>query len=182
MISLNLLPPEEKKEANIKRSYLFIKNGLLILFAVIFFLTATTMGAKIILVNSLIQAHEQIALVNPSQLQSRQQIVIYNKKIKELSEIQSEFIPWSSIIWVILNEIPADIEINNLNIDTISKNLIIEGHASTRDRLLELEQNMESNPLFINPHLPLSNKLQKNNIDFKITTGISLENFKPYED
>jgi len=124
MISLNLLPPEEKKQANTKKYYLLIKGELITIFVVTILITVATFGSKLILAKQLTQVNKQLSLINPIQLQSRQQIITYNKKINKLKEIQNEFIPWSSIIWEVLKEIPENITVNSLNLDIKSKTLI----------------------------------------------------------
>ncbi len=181
MISLNLLPPEEKKQVSTQKYYLFIKNELIFLLIISLLLIIISFSSRIILTKHLIQANEEISLVNPIQMKSRQEIMSYNNKLQELKKIQKEFIPWSNIIWKIFNEIPTGITIDSLVLKQESGNMIIEGLAVTRQDLLNLEKNIKNDPFFISYHLPLKDKLQKKNIHFTITAQFSLEKNNIYE-
>lgn len=172
--SLNLLSPEERLDSSLQWNYIIIKNVILMILTVTFFLSVILFGAKLILKQKLAEAQEQINLINSSQTTANNTISEVNRKIDLLSKAQKKFIPWSAILKAITDTIPAGITIDTLDLSDSDTKVEIRGRANSRDALLLLEDNLKKASFASDVFLPLSNLLQRNDIDFSLTFTLDI--------
>ena len=181
IISLNLLPPTEKKEAAAKRNLMFVRNALIVLLLLTIFSTLLVWSSNVILEKQLAQTLEQVSLVNANVVESRQKIAQSNKLLNQLDNIQKDHLPWSVVIWEIFEQIPPGISINQLSLDAQAKTLLLDGHAIYRENLLDLENAFNQEPLLHSVYIPLKNKLVKSDINFTLTAELNLGSENLYE-
>lgn len=177
MISLNLLPPEQKEKIKTSATYSFWKKFSLNFFILFIIVTIVLFFAKNILLTYKSQLAEKSANLERQSQKLNQEIKNINSELKEIQKIQKNFIKWSDFFIAFNALIPPDIRLNYLDIvsgvqNAKNKNasaeftLKLSGNAKDRDDLLLLKDNLKTSPLFSQVSSPLSNILQKENVDF----------------
>ncbi|MCK5320756.1 hypothetical protein KAJ61_05210, partial [Candidatus Parcubacteria bacterium] len=101
-----------------------------------------------------------------------------NNKIDYIANIQNNNIDWTNIILRVSKTINNDIKINKININKSNNTLSLSGNAKTRNSLLLLKDSLEKYENFNEIKLPIKNLLEKNDINFEITTVINSYEFK----
>ena len=94
-----------------------------------------------------------------------------NEKIKQIASIDQTQLHWSNVFEKISGLIPDGIEIKSLTTNNYSIN--ITGLSDTRDNLIEFKSKLVNDRCFSNIDLPLSNLVEKNDVEFGITLNIN---------
>ncbi len=175
MISLNLLPPEEKKAISVnKLNYYFsLFSGGLFISLVIFSLIL----AGIVL---FINKEVKIAEVDFNSAQSKLKLEGFkelhetvsqtNNQITELAKIQQTQVSYLSILGKIVEIIPAGVRLSNLS---FSQNKVdLDGFSSNRQLVLDMKQALEHDPHFEKIESPITNLIKSTNIDFHFSFQI----------
>jgi len=179
MITLNLLPPQIKKEAHLLQLYLSLKNAIVL---ILFF---TILAAISLLLAKLTLQEQFNRTVNETTLTTQygnifsNDIKSVNHQLTEVTKIQKEFIPWTLFIAELSKFTPPTISIFNVNIN--SNSVTISGFATTRDALLEFQQALKDSNLFVESDVPLENLLTKENINFNIKAVLDLTKLQANE-
>ncbi|MFH1773105.1 MAG: hypothetical protein ABH818_01985 [Patescibacteria group bacterium] len=174
MIVLNLISEECKKEIKLRRFYQLIKKINYILIIIFIIATIVLLIAQIILQNNFNQIVEQTTLITKNNLSHSNKIKEINNKLKFISEIQNNFIVWSKIIKDLSIITPANVILNFVKLDSINKNVKLQGKATQRVDLLKLKNNLEKSIIYSNIKFPIKNILEKENIDFEINANIDI--------
>lgn len=182
MISLNLLPPE-RKEIFRWRQYIkkVILNGigitfLLICFSVPFFAINIYLQGEINVLNTQIDSYEKTE--NMHQLNSMEKsFKEINTALVKINKISEEQISWIDVFEKITTIIPPNIQIFSLQIDS-DGGLIVVGNAKTREDVLEFGKRLKNSSDVSNIQTPLDNLIKSDDIDFKFSGKIILDNFK----
>ncbi len=175
-IKLNLIPPGKKEEiSRNKRVKMAIKAEVaLTIIVVVFF--AVLVSFKYILNISLsseaalnveIETADQFEKIKGYDNQFKQA----NEKIKQIASIDQTQLHWSNVFEKISGLIPDGIEIKSLTTNNYSIN--ITGLSDTRDNLIEFKSKLVNDRCFSNIDLPLSNLVEKNDVEFGITLNIN---------
>jgi hypothetical protein len=174
MLSLNLISPDQKKENKLTRIFYFITS---IDFVLIFFIVL--IGMIMVVSKYVIENYYQneLAINNITKkiVENTANEKNFTAQFENISNIQSEFIPWSVVMNDLSSIIKDDITITALHLDRVKKKFVISGRAGKRDSLLDLKQNLDSIEYLANIDFPLKNILQKENIDFEINADLVLE-------
>lgn len=169
MLTLNLLPPEEKKSLNIQianRRLLIV--GLAIIFNLLIFISALGLiwfSLTLKLKNNqqeLTALRHKLSLENFLPLQEKIQQI--NNKLETLNKIQIDHKYYSRILEHLLTLIPAETKIKTIDINENRINL--QGFAPRRELVIQLKQNLETRPIFENIQSPIENFLKSTDIDF----------------
>ncbi|MBU0637111.1 hypothetical protein KKH16_02810, partial [Patescibacteria group bacterium] len=120
------------------------------------------------------QIVEQTTLITKNNLSHSNKIKEINNKLKFISEIQNNFIVWSKIIKDLSIITPANVILNFVKLDSINKNVKLQGKATQRVDLLKLKNNLEKSIIYSNIKFPIKNILEKENIDFEINANIDI--------
>ena len=172
MLSINLLAEESKQKIKDQRIYFLLlkaEAGLLLLLIMVgaIFLSAE----KIISDTRNKFSQETSRQVKSSNADYSSKIKEINAKVAVVSQIQSEFSPYSSYLKAIAALIPAGISLSDLEINASAKTLVIRGVATTRDDLLALESNLKDAAFLSSVNIPLEDRLKKDNISINLTLG-----------
>ena len=174
MITLNLIPADDKKRHAKKHIHSAIRNNLLLLFASMSLISIIILLGKIYLDTQFIVVIEESTSVT-QRLNSpiTKDIVNTNDILKSVKKIQDEFIPWHNLL-IALSEITPDaVIIRQIAITQEGGELDILGTAQTREHFLQFKRQIEENELFINVDSPINNILKKSDINF--TLGITID-------
>lgn len=179
MLSLNLLPPQIKQERRIGELYLLVKNLIFVI------LITTAVAAMILLISRAMLENHFNRIVAETTLTTKytnffsQELKAFKQRLTSVQAIQQQFVPWSAFIISFSHLIPPDIAIYSIHIQPDPTNPItIRGFARSREKLLELKANLERSQLFPDVvEIPLENLLQKDNIEFSITTNLTTREF-----
>ncbi|MDP3056932.1 MAG: PilN domain-containing protein [bacterium] len=182
MISLNLLPPG-RKEIFRWRQYIkkVILNGigiifLLICFSVPLFAINIYLQGEINVLDTQIDSYEKTESVHQlnSMEKSFKQI---NNALVKIDKIGGEQIYWIDVLEKITTIIPPNIQIFSLQIDP-DGGFIVVGNAKTREDVLEFGKRLKNSSDFSNIQTPLDNLIKSDDVDFKFSGKIILDNFK----
>lgn len=166
MITLNLLSPEKKKELAQKKIYDSLRDALYILLLFSTFIAAISLMARLLLKKNFETSIKQNIPLQQKGLELERKVTHLNKTLARIEEIQKNSISYSPTLLTLTQLIPNGITISELTIarDTVS----IRGKAKSRDAFLELTSIIEKNPDFENVDYPITNLVQKEDIDFSI--------------
>ncbi len=181
MISLNLLPPE-RKELFRWRQYTkkIILNGSKLIF-LLFCFFIPLLSIYIYLLGEIKALDSQIgsseSTANVRQLNSLEKSFkkINNIFIK-INKISENQIYWTSVIEKLATIIPPNAQIISLQIEPDGKFIII-GSAATREDVLEFGKRLKNSSDFSDIQTPLDNLIKRNDVDFKFSGAIMLDNF-----
>lgn len=174
MITLNLISEEVKKAHARMHINSVIRNNLLLLFIAITLISIMILFGKIYLQEKFIAVVEENTQTT-DRIQSliTFEVTVSNDILKSVKTIQDEYIPWQRLL-VILSEItPETVVIRQIQITQERGSLNLLGTAQDRDSFLLFKQHIDANPLFTNVESPISNILNKTDINF--TLGITLD-------
>lgn len=182
MISLNLLPPE-RKEIFRWRQYVkkAILNGIRLIFLLIcFFVPLFAINiyllGEINVLNTQIDSYEKTE--NIHQLNSMEKsFKEINNALVKINKINEGQIYWISVFEKITAIIPPNIQIFSLQIEP-DGGFVIVGNAKTREDVLEFGKRLKNSSDFSDIQTPLDNLIKSDDIDFKFTGKIMLDNFK----
>lgn len=174
MISLNLLPTTKKEELKFRKIYLMAQKILFILLLFTFFLSITILSANLILASAFKDTAFSSSLVNASGKSSRYNLIETNEMVKNIKEIQDNFINYDDLMVKITEIIPKDITLNRLSIDTAANKVSMSGYAKTRSDLIALQNNFKNFEFFDNLESPISNLLEKRDIIFNINVDLKI--------
>ncbi len=175
MISLNLLSPAEKLDASLKWNYLIVRNIVIMLLVLAIIISGILHAAKIALTNHADDIRRQAELISAEHLGANNRINTINSIITELQTIQNSYKPVNPVMNAILADIPDGIQLTNFRLDVSSQQVILVGKAETRDSLLQLESQLKQNQIVKDIEVPLSNLLQKSNINFNLVGTLVIE-------
>ena len=175
---INLIPKEEKKKMMIGFYYrlailLLIMLDFCILIALFTLLPAYFLSStKEKIISNKLQVQNSQGLSSSSD-QTIATVTSLNGQLGVVEKAeQNKFVISDKIIGaIILNKRP-DIKITEIsysNDPVLGKTVSITGIAPSREVLLLFQQALEDNPNFKNVDLPISNFIQKSNIQFSLT-------------
>ncbi len=165
-ITLNLLPPEKKRALQSGLVMAYAQTIVFILFLVTIFISGTLMSVRLLLNNDYEQLQKQAATASSSEttdiVTSIKQINAY---LKDIDATQRGFIAWSKVLEDITPLIPADVLLDRISVSDDNR-VVLSGMAQTRDGALTLLKRLKEAPYLTNVVSPLSNILQKQNVEF----------------
>lgn len=174
MITLNLISETEKKILKERRLFIITKSTFIILLVTIVIFTVVLFFDKLLLNNKLKTTDSEIKS-EESFIQAQQgstlekSIKELNSQLQTISNIEKNHINWNKAVAMIVNLVPANIQISSLVLDKDSQNFNLNGQAKTRDSLLVLQHNLESSKSITNLITPITNLTEKENISFEYT-------------
>lgn len=174
-IKLNLIPPERKEEI-VKNNRLKLAVRLEMFFTaalIIFF--AVLLSFEYILNFSL--ALDSTVKEEGGKVSQYEEIKNYdsqfsqiNSQISKIMKVKGEQLYWSVLFAKLGGMVFPGIEIESLS--TADYAVAVSGISNTRDSLLLFKEKMEKENCFSNVGLPLSNLIDKSNIEFQIDFNI----------
>lgn len=172
MLALNIISERTKKEIKTKNIYYVVVKILSVLvilisiYAIIFLLATLSIQIKLV----------QTILENSSLTQNvenyNQQIIKINNKLGVILDIKNDFIEWSYLLEYLSNNISSNITLDRITLDKVGGTMVVNGTSRNRDSLLALKNFLEDSDYFSDVSLPTESLLEKENIDFQITSKI----------
>lgn len=177
-IRLNLIPEYRKEEISRHRRMKAAIRGGFYLAAVFLIFFLVLLGF-----NSSLKSELSASLLHSDSGSGRsgyEKVQAYDEEFRNMNSyfsridrIQETTLSWSDIFMIIGKLIPDDVilyEVYNKDL-----NLEISGKSGNREALLGFEESLKSDGCFSEVLLPLSNLVDKENIDFQMEVVISPE-------
>jgi len=177
MITLNIISPELKKEIKLKNIYQILKVEIFFAMIFIIFYLASVISSKYILKSYLAEITQKNNIANEATNETIQTVDNINKKLVEVAKIQTENINWLNLLEAISNNTEDDVRYNKIAIDTKS-GLALSGISSTREGLIKIKKFLENAQYLSDVNFPISNLLEKKDINFNITAKFKSYDFK----
>jgi hypothetical protein len=169
---LNLIPPNQKNNLNRERHFLLIHGIIGFLVFIVASNAIILTIARFILIEHYTSLKKNNTLVNNEIMLLQNNIIEINKKTDITEKMQSKFIKMSYLINKLSESIPKNATVNYMYFESSEGTFKISGTASSRDALMEAKETLENAPYVIKLESPLSNLLEKENIDFKFSGQI----------
>jgi hypothetical protein len=179
MMSLNLLPEEEKKSVKQRRIYLLLKKAGGLIFIVLFLYGFLVFGAEFQLQKTINEVEEHTNQIGSNSQGYNNKVIEINQLLKTTDEMQKDYISWSCLIKDITLALTDGISVSSLSLSKEKSSITILGHAAERDNLLQFKANLEKIPALEAINLPLQTLLVKENFDFEISTSLKINMIKP---
>jgi hypothetical protein len=167
MILLNLIPAFQKELLTREKKFLIIHSIVGIIVVVIAIHAIILSVARIILVNHFNTLRHDTSLVKVEHQKIHSEIDTANKKIDDTVKIQATFSKWSLLLLDLTEIIPKDIRLDFVHINQETGAFKITGMAPTRSSLLDAKTSLESDSLIQFLDAPLSNFIDKEDINFR---------------
>lgn len=191
MITLNLLPPQEKKNLyynKLDNLVLICAGEILVAFLILialFGVTLFTISSQIKIVQKEIDSYE-VGIKKEALEELNQKIDKANEKIKRLDLLQENHIRYSGFLEHVSFLIPESAKISNITIiqqaaaQNIPQKTIfnLHGLASSRDDVLKIKNGLESSVFLEEVETPLSNLVKATDIDFSFSATIKEDELK----
>lgn len=107
-------------------------------------------------------------------------LTAFNQEVSTLTSIDSALFSVPATLDQILALMPEGVEVTQLSFEDANLTLELEGVASNREVLFELQKNLEDSPLISEAVLPISNYDQKANISFHLSLTLQFTQLPDY--
>jgi len=178
MIHLNLIPSNQKERIMREKKFLLMHIYIGILVIAIAASSIAMTIARFILINHFNNLRQNSSLVNVENQIVQNSIRETNKKMEDLEIVQKDFVKWTKLLSDFNGLIPDNVQIDFFNLNSTTLNFRLTGMAITREDLIEERSNLENSSLIKNLQAPLSNFLQKENIEFRFAGQINIDPYK----
>jgi len=175
MITLNLLDNKRKKHYLFRRVLLTIQKSIELLFFMALLIGIIFSTSQYYLQKTLEEVTEQSVLINKKIGGFNEETAQLNQLIKNVKNIQEEYIPWSPVLIKTTQAIPENIKINSLKISKQESQLNLQGIAKNRETLLKLRNNLENLYFVEKIDSPLSNLLKKEDVNFNLIVYLNTD-------
>lgn len=154
MININLLPPELKMRRIAAR-----RNASLISVCIVVVLVVMIIGIVGRSLRSTVNTYLDTAKNNvqkdTSQLDQYQDLedlaMLINDRWKATVEIEKNRVYWSQVLQDLNNNVPADVQFENLIINSEkTPNFVLQGNTTTEREIVKFKDKLENSPFFKN--------------------------------
>lgn len=174
---LNLIPSNQKSRLNRDRKFLLAHGAVGFIVFLISINSIFLIIARFTLVKHYKKVKEDTTLVNTESLFLQKEITQINKKTETAQKIQENFVKTSDMLDKIAGLVPDGAILNYFQFELKNNTFKISGTAQNRDTLTKMKTNLENAEFLSNIDSPLSNFLEKENIEFKFSGTIKKEMF-----
>jgi len=176
-IKLNLIPEQKKEEINQANLFRLVLKWQVELFGIIVIFTTMLLSINYILkftLTSDVQAEAAKSETQYGEIEKYDsEIKEVNTKTSQIEKIQEGQLDWFNFFKKINDQFSSNIEIEK--IATLNYQVLLSGKANSRDDLISFKENMEKESCFSDVNLPLSNLVERNNVEFQIDFKIKKE-------
>lgn len=173
LITVNLLSPEKKRMLKKYLLILFLKNFAAYSFVLIAVVGIVLLVSQTILTTTFNDTISRTALVTREYGGVNALIREANRKLRKISEIESEFTPWSEVLIHAATLTPSNITLVSLSCEASTRDVLIRGVAKTRGDLLIMTRAFEESKIFESVESPIANLLIKEDILFDLKMKVS---------
>lgn len=176
---LNVLPPERKAILRTEVMLLRSRKTLIVLTVTIAIILAGLYGASLILEQAVRSQQNALAQIR---LGSGEETLALDANIKELNaklvrmnSLEQNYTPWTPIVNDLFEAIPEGINVVQISINREEASASIRGSAKVRDNLIDLQERIESSERFSDASSPITNLLQREDIQFDMSFTVDLK-------
>jgi Tfp pilus assembly protein PilN len=178
MITLNLLPFEEKQEIKLNRMnrmiffYGSIILTVMVVFVVLLFGIEVFLSVQLREIDRMMASNESnpaFAIVKTIQ----EKISAANQNLQAIDQIQSQQRQYSVILSDLAKSVPAGVKFSSFSFDSVTKKAVLEGHSATRDEFLDFQKALEGYSMFSQIDSPVSNLTKSIDNDFMVSFFIN---------
>lgn len=166
---INLLSPEKRKYLRRMIYIQFTKNTLTSIVFVFCLSGITLLGGQSVLQEYFNDVSSNLIATNSRHAEKNKKIKEVNNILTQTDAIQQIYTNWSPIVINLTNTIPKGIIVDSLSFNSLNHTFIINGTASTREDLLQMQTNLNNLEFIKNVDIPLSQLTEKANISFSIS-------------
>lgn len=183
MKQVNLLPAVEQRELKLRfmarrlSVFWFWIIGSMIIFFILALMTRFYLTRMISATQS--QIEDNKTLLDSSDYRDLQnQILLLNRNIKEIKNLQAQHYYWSQALVQLANLVPPEMQLNQITFDKITGAIGITGQAQTRESVLTFWADVIKSDYFKNINFPLANLEKAKYPDFTYTFYVNGDKFK----
>jgi hypothetical protein len=172
MIRLNIIPESTKKDIKTELIFKSIKKLIIVLFVALLVYSSILFSTKLYI------QHELDIIINTTEIDNnstndyKKKIDTYNQEIKNINLIYKDYVTWSNLIEYFSKNINSNITINKLSLNKKNNQILFFGLASDREDLLSFKEMLDNSGFLSETKVPIDNLLEKENINFNITSNI----------
>lgn len=178
MLTINLLPPQKKKELKLEKiNHLVVFYGSLVILSFLIFIILLY-NVQLFLSWKINEIKQQITTKETaleSQKELEEKIKNLNNTLIKITKAQASQPQWSLVIEKLASLIPPGVQLENLSGNLESKTINLSGFSPSRDKVLLLESSFKDSSQFEIANAPLSNLTKPTNIDFQF--GLKIKDF-----
>jgi Tfp pilus assembly protein PilN len=165
---LNLLPPQKKAELRLAFLYSFLQSMALLLLIGVSIGSFSLLSARFMMKKNLSDVSRRNAPETQEFKTVSETIKSINAHMTRLEVLNDQFNDWTRLLLAVEQAVPPGVVVAQLTVAPTGS-VTLSGDSETRDGVLALRRNLESNSLFRNIQSPLSNILQRTDVRFEFT-------------
>ncbi|MGE5392742.1 MAG: PilN domain-containing protein [Candidatus Saccharibacteria bacterium] len=180
---INLLPKIQRREVELQMvtrqviKFFVWSAGSVAVFLLLAF------GVMLYLKGEMIAVDKDIAgnrkeLTSTGTQQLQEKVLAVNKQVKVIGSLRDQHYYWTTALIEISKLLPADAQINSLDIDRQTGEIKLTGTAEKRESVIQFWANVKKSKYFKNINFPLSNLEREKNSLFTYTFYANKEMLK----
>jgi len=146
-MSINLLPPQIKREKRLRSTFKEAYFGFIAMFVLLVVLVLAFYAYDLIIVNQSRSFENSIADLNSSMPQYKEtenRIIEINAKLSRIDAIAADRILWSAVLDEISRATPKNVQIKSLALNGDNKTVQLTGTALSRTEIALMKEKLES--------------------------------------
>jgi hypothetical protein len=165
-IFINLLPPSKKRDLQASIILAYAQTMVFIFFLVSVILSSTMLSLRLVLkAEADYLSRQSLTAASAESSDTMGGIKDINGFLHSIDTLQKDYTPWISVVTDITDLLPAGIRLDSLRADQANR-VFMDGMATTRQDALALLKSLQNQPYLTDVHSPLSNILQRENVQF----------------
>ena len=166
-INLNLIDPAEKKNIQLQKIQYILKDVISI-----FFITSAVLGSFILISRNILEESfaeilKDTTLVRDQNQWFTKEVNQINQALQDTQTVQAGFFKWSHALVALSQTVPNDSKLDSISISLKDNKVVLRGISRTRLSLLSFKETLAAQDYLKNVSSPLTNLLQKENINFE---------------
>jgi len=175
MLRTNLIPPEQKERLRWKNYYQNIISSGFILFLLILVFIISLAGILLFIHFKYLSIENKITIEQSRIIQTEsykdleKKIINLNKNLADFRKTQNQKSNIYSLLDNISSSLFVGVTVYSLDVNRTAKLITVSGFSPTRENLLAIKNNLETNPNYKDIDFPLSNLANPQNINFRFS-------------
>lgn len=181
MLKINLVPKKLKDEFKMEKISMSLNKIMVVFLIFVFFSYIALLGLSYYLKTVQDELDFIVKNTNKDSEEYEKEVIEINTNTQYISEVQSDYTYWSKLYYSIGQTINKDLRFNSISIDKEASKVSINGHAATRQSLLDFKDQIEKNIYLSDIVFPIKTLFEKEDIDFSINATISSYEFNEFK-
>lgn len=148
MITLNLLPSEDKKDLQYEKLFLIAKYSAVLLVIFMIITGGILYFAKFALKKSFLDYQESRKVVSFQGDTLTKNIAAFNKKSALVAKLQEQYRVWGEPLARMTSALPSSVSLDDLTLDADKKTFVMSGTAKDRAAIASLKAALDTITLF----------------------------------